>query len=54
MMPVRGHVAIVLPNYARISIWSLRPAAVYRYEGDYRWRRCNIEGATAALKLRVW
>ncbi len=54
MIPVRGHVAIVLPNYAQIRLWSLKPAAVYEYEGDYRWRQCNIEGAPKVLKLRVW
>jgi proteasome lid subunit RPN8/RPN11 len=54
MIPVRGHVAIVLPNFARVSFWSLRHASIYEYEGDYDWRRCNIDGALTVVKLCFW
>ena len=54
MMPMRGHVAIILPHFANISSWSLSRAGIYEYQGNYEWEQCNTEGHLQRVKLSLW
>ena len=38
MVPVVGHIATILPNYAYTSWWSLKAVGVHEYLGDFQWR----------------
>jgi proteasome lid subunit RPN8/RPN11 len=53
MVAIAGHVAIVVPNYARGRI-SPRDVGVHVYEGDHRWTsRYGADSATV-LVLTGW
>lgn len=54
MMPIRGHVAIILPHFANISSWSLSRAGIYEYQGNYEWQQCNNDGCPQRVKLSLW
>lgn len=38
MIPVAGHTAMIVPNYAYAPWWSLESIGVYEYLGTFRWR----------------
>ena len=49
MIPLVGHTAIIVPNFARTPWWSLKAVGIYEYLGTFEWRpdRCRI-------KLAIW
>ena len=49
MIPLVGHTAIIVPNFARTPWWSLRAVGMYEYLGTFEWRtdRCRV-------KLALW
>lgn len=38
MIPMTGHTAMIVPNFARTGWWSLSAVGVYEYLGDFKWR----------------
>lgn len=38
MVAVKGHLAIILPNFAAPNAQPLNGASVYEYKGNHRWR----------------
>ena len=38
MLPLHGHTAIIVPNFANTSWWTLNAVGVYEYLGDFQWR----------------
>jgi hypothetical protein len=38
MVAQEGHIAIILPNYARGNLRSLRGAGIHEYLGDHKWK----------------
>jgi proteasome lid subunit RPN8/RPN11 len=51
MLPVVGHTAVILPNFARTPWWSLRTAGVYEYLGDFKWRTYE---KSQRIRLTLW
>lgn len=54
MLPVRGHVALILPKYGRSSKWTLTPAGIYRFAGGGRWDTFHAGDAGCPVKLSLW
>ena len=53
MIPVAGHTAIILPNFARMPWWSLRSSGVYEYLGNFRWRS-HPPSRRRRVRLTAW
>jgi proteasome lid subunit RPN8/RPN11 len=54
MVPVVGHTAIIVPNFARTPWWSLRSAGVYEYLGNFQWRSQPTSEKCQRIKLTYW
>jgi proteasome lid subunit RPN8/RPN11 len=54
MVPMVGHTALILPNFARTPWWSLRTAGVYEYLGDFTWRTYIASEKSHRIRLALW
>jgi hypothetical protein len=54
MVPVVGHTALIVPNFARTPWWSLRTVGIYEYLGDWNWRTHSPAGKNACIALTLW
>ena len=54
MMPVVGHIAIIIPNYAHTCWWSLKSVGAYEYLGEFKWRTFDDSGKHRLIKLTIW
>jgi proteasome lid subunit RPN8/RPN11 len=54
MMPVVGHIAIIIPNYAHTHWWSLKSVGVYEYLGNFKWRTYGDSEKCRRIKLTIW
>lgn len=54
MVPVVGHVALILPSFARTPWWSLRNAGVYEYLGNFAWRTYSPNERSQRIRLTLW
>jgi proteasome lid subunit RPN8/RPN11 len=54
MISEAGHVAVILPNYAKGWAFHFVTATVYEYEGNYRWRDWSGEARTKRLRFAWW
>jgi proteasome lid subunit RPN8/RPN11 len=54
MVPVPGHTAIIVPNFARTPWWSISAVGVYEYLGDFKWRAHGVSGKPRRVSLRPW
>ena len=50
MIPVVGHTAIIVPNFARTPWWSLRAVGVYEYCGNFGCFRNQVLVAAAVTR----
>jgi proteasome lid subunit RPN8/RPN11 len=54
MLPIVGHTALIVPNFARTAWWSLNQIGIYEYLGDARWRTHRAGDAKPRLRLTLW
>lgn len=54
MLPVRGHVALILPNYGRSSKWSLAHIGIYRFAGGGKWDAFRFDAVDCPVGLSLW
>jgi proteasome lid subunit RPN8/RPN11 len=54
MIPMLGHTAIILPNFAKTPWWSLEAAGVYEYLGEFRWRTHPASAKPRRIALTLW
>jgi proteasome lid subunit RPN8/RPN11 len=54
MLPVVGHTAMIVPNYARTPWWSLGAVGVYEYLGRFDWRTHPATDRNRRVKLSIW
>ena len=54
MIPVVGHTAMIVPNFARTRWWSLSAVGVYEYLGGFMWRTPTASERPRRLALTVW
>jgi len=54
MMPLKGHMALILPHFAYVSWWTLNCAAVYEYQGNFEWRSYAPADGMRPVRLTLW
>ncbi len=54
MLPIQGHTAIIVPNFAHTSWWSLHAVGVYEYLGNFQWRTHNTAAKSSRVQLAIW
>lgn len=54
MLPVVGHTAMIVPNFARTRWWSLRGVGVYEYLGEFKWRAHAASDTARRVTLTAW
>jgi len=53
-LPIRGHVALILPRYGRSSKWSLGSVGIYRFAGSGRWETFQAGDSDCPITLSLW
>ncbi len=51
MVGTAGHVALIVPNFARDNSFSLRGVGIYRYLGDHQWQDSTVRHPAFTLSL---
>jgi hypothetical protein len=54
MIPLQGHIALIVPNFANTSWWTLGSVGVYEYLGDFEWRNHSNSDCRPRVKLALW
>jgi len=54
MVPVRGHTAIIVPNFAHTPWWSLTAIGVHEYLGGFKWREHSPSKNPRRMALTLW
>jgi proteasome lid subunit RPN8/RPN11 len=54
MLPVLGHTAMIVPNFAKTAWWSLKAVGVYEYLGSFKWRTHPASAPGRRVKLSLW
>jgi proteasome lid subunit RPN8/RPN11 len=54
MLPILGHTAMIVPNYARTAWWSLSAVGVYEYLGGFHWHTDPASAPGRRVKLSLW
>ena len=54
MVPVRGHVALIMPNFGNTSRWSLAPVGIHRFQGGGQWESFKPGDAGCPIRLSWW
>jgi proteasome lid subunit RPN8/RPN11 len=54
MLPVVGHTAMIVPNFAQTGWWSLKAVGVYEYLGGLKWRAHEPTTSNRRVKLSLW
>jgi len=51
MVGMPGHVALIVPYFARRNALTLRGVGIYRYRGNHQWQDCSSEHTAFNLSL---
>jgi hypothetical protein len=54
MVPVVGHTAMIVPNFADAAWWSLEKVGVYEYLGNFTWRSHGAGRGQRRVRLTLW
>lgn len=54
MFPMTGHTAMIVPNFANASRWSLQTVGVYEYLGNFQWRTYGSSDPVRRVQLTWW
>jgi len=54
MIPMQGHTAMIVPNFAKTPWWSLGAVGVYEYLGDFKWRTHDASQKPRRVSLTLW
>ena len=54
MLPILGHTAMIVPNFAKTAWWSLKAVGVYEYLGGFKWRTHSASAPSRRVKLSLW
>jgi proteasome lid subunit RPN8/RPN11 len=54
MIPITGHTAMIVPNFAKTGWWSLNAIGVYEYLGGFKWRTHAASARNRRVKLSLW
>jgi proteasome lid subunit RPN8/RPN11 len=53
-LPIVGHTAMIVPNFANTTRWSLKEAGVYEYLGGFKWRTHPASAKKRRVKMSFW
>jgi hypothetical protein len=54
MIAVAGHTAMIVPNFADTTVWSLDGIGVYEYLGNFQWRVHRPDKPKRRVRLSWW
>lgn len=54
MIPLQGHTALIVPNFANTGWWTLDEVGIYEYLGNFKWRTHGVTGGRRRVALRLW
>jgi len=54
MIPVVGHVALILPSFGDTSGWSLSRVGIHRFLGQRRWQSFTASDPDVPVRLTLW
>ncbi len=54
MIPLQGHIALIIPNFANTPWWTFDSAGVYEYLGNFEWRSYIHAGRKQPVRLTLW
>jgi proteasome lid subunit RPN8/RPN11 len=54
MIAISGHTAMIVPNFANTSRWSLQAVGVYEYLGNFEWRTYDSRTSPCRVQLTLW
>jgi len=54
MIPLQGHIALIVPNFANTPWWTLESAGVYEYLGNFEWRSHSNADGKRRMQLNLW
>lgn len=54
MLPVAGHVALILPRYGYASKWSMAGVGIHVFQGYARWKSFPHNHPDAPIRLCTW
>lgn len=54
MLPVMGHIALILPRYGKTSKWSLSGVGVNVYQGARQWSSTRGDAPQSPIQLCIW
>lgn len=54
MLPILGHTAMIVPNFAQTTWLSLNGVGVYEYLGGFKWRTHAASAPSRRVKLTLW
>jgi proteasome lid subunit RPN8/RPN11 len=54
VMPIAGHMALIVPSFGMTPRWHLGESAAYEYLGNYRWRYWAGRERATRVRLTMW
>lgn len=54
MIPLQGHIALIVPHFANTPWWTLDSAGVYEYLGNFEWRSYARADGQRPVRLTLW
>jgi hypothetical protein len=54
MLPLQGHTALIVPNFADTPWWTLEAVGIYEYLGDFKWRSHGAARGKRRVILTLW
>jgi len=54
MLPLQGHTALIVPNFADTPWWTLEAVGIYEYLGDFKWRSHGAARGKRRVSLTLW
>ena len=54
MVPMVGHIGLIVPDFAHTRWWSLAAVGVYEYLGDFNWRPQGASVESRRFRLTLW
>ena len=54
MIPLQGHIALIVPHFANTSWWTIDSAGVYEYLGNFGWRSYARADGRRPVRLTLW
>ena len=54
MIPLQGHIALIVPHFANTPWWALDSAGVYEYLGNFEWHSYARADGQRPVRLTLW